>query len=111
MRVARIKGHSLEPVLSDGEFVVFRRKNGAKRGEIVLANHPELGWVAKKVHAVGKGGAIALHGLSELTPDGKRPGSVPPDRLFGKRLFKIPLVRWRSSEASLRAADSIDCAE
>lgn len=107
-KLARINGSSLGPKLLDGTFAVFRRRDKVKRGDVVLLNHPEYGWVIKKVHAVGRTGTISLHGLSDLSAGTQRPGPVASEHLYGRLLFKVPLIRWRSSSA---LADSAEPAE
>ncbi len=85
----------MEPKLRDGNFAVFRRSSRVRRGDIVLAKHPEFGWIVKEVGAIAKNGRVALNGMSRLSTNGSRLGSVSRDEVFGKILARVPLLRWR----------------
>lgn len=97
MRIARVNGRSLAPELPNGAFAVFRRSRKVRRGDVILARHPDFGLVVKKVATITLKGRFALHGMSEHGTSETRLGSVDKSEVLGKLLFRIPLIRWRAN--------------
>ena len=50
----RIRGESMEPLLHDGDTVLVELTPALVRGRIVVARHPEDGYVCKQVERVGR---------------------------------------------------------
>ena len=61
--IARVKGSSLAPQLPHGSIVLFRRRKGLARGDVVLVDHPELGRIVRKISTVGRRGNVYLAGM------------------------------------------------
>lgn len=53
MRIIHIDGHSMEPTLASGDYVVVhKRRKVPKVGDIVVADHPQMGEIIKRVKSV-----------------------------------------------------------
>lgn len=89
MSISRVKGTSLGPKIRDGSFVLFRGGKGARRGDVVLVEHPQLGRIVKKVYAVSRKGDIYLDGLSSDSKDAEIRKSVPRDAVVGVKVCKL----------------------
>jgi phage repressor protein C with HTH and peptisase S24 domain len=50
----RIRGESMEPLLHDGDTVLVELTPALVRGHIVVARHPEDGYVCKRVERIGR---------------------------------------------------------
>jgi phage repressor protein C with HTH and peptisase S24 domain len=50
----RIAGESMEPLLRDGDTVLVELGPALARGRVVVARHPEDGYVCKRVERVGR---------------------------------------------------------
>ncbi|MEM8593052.1 MAG: S24/S26 family peptidase [Pseudomonadota bacterium] len=90
-KLARISGGSMEPLLPDGSFALFRAVKRVKRSDVVLVDHPEFGVIVKKVHAVSFNGRIALRGISMRSTSARQLGQVDPDRVLGRLALRM---RW-----------------
>ena len=97
MKIARIDGRSLGSRFPDGSFAVFRRRREVKRGDIIVARHPELGVIVRKVATITLRGRYSLHGMPRQGGNGEGTGSVARDEVLGTLMFKLPFLRWRTS--------------
>lgn len=50
----RIRGESMEPLLHDGDTVLVELTPALVRGRIVIARHPDDGYVCKRVERIGR---------------------------------------------------------
>ena len=50
----RIRGESMEPLLHDGDTVLVELTPALVRGHVVVARHPEDGYVCKRVERIGR---------------------------------------------------------
>ena len=87
--IARVSGHGLGSSLPDGSIVLFRRRRGVARGDVVLVDHPELGRVIRKVSAVGRKGNVHLQGTSRHSGEGKPLGKVPRECVLGVKVRRL----------------------
>lgn len=102
----------MEPRLPHGTIGVFRSARGAKRGDIVLVEHPELGSIVRSVYAVSRTGRVSLHAFSRSGNEAERAGMVAPEcikgrlvlRVFGSALFP-KLSRKRKKPAAQPARE------
>ena len=105
LRIGKNNTRRLEPTLPDGAFGVFRRSKRVKRGDIVLVYHPDFGKLVTQVSDISVNGRVALHGLSRLIRDKGGERAVERSDVYGKFLFRIPLLRWRQSRARREAIE------
>jgi signal peptidase I len=91
--IARVRGQSMEPGLPHGTLVLFRRRKGVKRGDVVLVDHPEHGRIVKKVSAVGRQGNIHLRGTSGRASGTSGMSKIHKDAVLGVMLSKLGHVR------------------
>ena len=73
----RVVGTSMAPMLASGDVVLVRadaRGREARAGRVVVARHPDDGYVCKRVASVSPGGLV----LASLEP-GHRPLRLPAD--------------------------------
>lgn len=88
MRIIRIDGHSMEPTLTSGDYVLVRKRRKTPRvGDIVVADHPHMGRIIKRVKTVDADGqAVTLAG------DG--PVSAPSIDLANLPFACISVYAW-----------------
>ena len=89
--IARISGPSMEPLLPDGSFALFRAVRSVKRSDVLLVDHPEFGLIVKKVSAVSANGRVGLRGISRSSTSPRRRGNVDPERVLGRLALRM---RW-----------------
>lgn len=91
----RVVGTSMVPTLDDGDFVVvvplsprvpFAR---ATIGAVVVARHPELGLLVKRVVERATNGWVALGGDGPWSTAPEHLGFVPQEQIVGRALFRI----------------------
>ena len=66
LKVRRVAGHSMQPTLTPGSIVVFRRTQHISAGDIVLARDSSGREIVKRVHAIAAG-------MAELRGDNPSP--------------------------------------
>ncbi|MEM1051199.1 MAG: S24/S26 family peptidase [Pseudomonadota bacterium] len=94
-KIARIDGRSMEPMLVDGSFALFRRRYRREQGEVILVNHKEFGLIVKQVADIAPNGEMVLAGLSPESTSTERLGRVSREQVQGTLVAPIPLLRWR----------------
>ena len=88
-RIARVKGTGLAPALPHGSILLFRRRKGVARGDIVLVDHPEFGRIVGKISTVGRKGNVYLQGMPrDEASEGQR-GKVARDLVRGVKIGKL----------------------
>lgn len=83
----RVSGHSMYPLLRDGQEIQVEKAGRYKVGDIVVATHPiqtDL-TIVKRVAAI-ENGRFRLRGESGAESTDKF-GLVPPERILGKVLL------------------------
>ena len=63
LKIARVRGRSMEPGLPHGTIALFRTSIRPKKDDLVLVEHPDLGKVARKVRAIGRKGNVHLKAI------------------------------------------------
>ena len=89
-RVA-VAGHSMEPTLRDGDWLLYTTVGRARPGTVVVARDPHMPerWLVKRVRAID-GDAVVLAGDAP----GHDTGPVPRANLVGRVLFRYwPVAR------------------
>ncbi|MEM1404571.1 MAG: S24/S26 family peptidase [Pseudomonadota bacterium] len=83
MRVARVRGNSMAPGYLDGDFVIALRFPWMKirRKQVVLAHHPDLGLILKRV-TDQRPGAVLLSGDSPESTSTESMGWVSEGALY-----------------------------
>jgi len=89
LRIMRVEGASMEPLVPADSFAVFRPTRRAKPGDVVLVDHPRFGRIVKSIRDVDADG-ISLSGQSKFSVSTARLGKVRPDRVIGKMIHLIP---------------------
>ena len=87
--IARVKGASLAPQLPHGSIVLFRRRKGVARGDIVLVDHPELGRIVRKITTVGRRGNVYLAGMVRDETSEESSSRVSRERVRGVKFGKL----------------------
>lgn len=108
LRIGKINGRSLQPALRDGTFAVFRSAKRVKRGDVVLVYHPEFGKLVREVGAITVNDRVSLLGMSRLIAGNGGESAVEHASVYGKILFRIPLLRWRQARPRRGAAGPVD---
>jgi nickel-type superoxide dismutase maturation protease len=88
LRYLAVAGPSMEPTLSDGDWVLARSTDRAEPGDVVVVEHPDRAGllVVKRVQRVGPDGYWVL---------GDAPGASTDSRQFGAVAVVIGRVIWR----------------
>ncbi|MEO0575881.1 MAG: S24/S26 family peptidase [Pseudomonadota bacterium] len=64
MRLFRVRGRSMLPTLHDGDYVIGRRyrvgRSRLNSGQVVCVDHPDLGWLIKRVGKLSDAGVQLL---------------------------------------------------
>ncbi|MEO1489461.1 MAG: S24/S26 family peptidase [Pseudomonadota bacterium] len=87
--ITRIYGHSMQPLLRDKSFALFRAVKRVKRGDVVLVDHPEFGMIVKSVSTVSRTGQVGLRGLSKSSTTSYRLGLVDHSRVKGRLVMRL----------------------
>jgi len=90
-RLVRVSGHSMSPVLEDGDYVVLkrvRRQSALKPGEIVLIRHAEFGDILKRIRRLGPNG-IEAEGISDASVSSEKIGRVAFEHVLGRLIWRI----------------------
>ncbi len=96
-QLVRVTGDSMVPALDDGDFVITRPGTPAV-GDVVLARHPSLGLIIKRVRAANTDRTYALVGDNPISTSTTAIGPVPADRVQGVAVWSISpagIVRLR----------------
>lgn len=89
MRIARVRDKSMEPKLPKGSVVLFSSKRRPKRGDTVLAIHPDVGKVVQRVSAIGRKGGVYLSANSRRAGTDESIGRVELDDVLGVMVRRI----------------------
>jgi signal peptidase I len=99
-----VRGNSMWPAYTDGQWVLVRRTRRCRPGDVVMFRAPagsDIGWLIKRVSAVGgdpvpadlrtlvedgpvPDGHVAVRGDSERSLDSRHFGFVPAARIVGR---------------------------
>lgn len=79
----------MEPRLPKGSVVLFKSKVRPKRGDTVLALHPEIGKVVQKVTAVGRKGGVHLSAERKGGEEAQSVGRVDPENVLGVMVRRL----------------------
>jgi len=91
-KIARIDGRSMEPMLPDGSFALFRRAKTVEQGDVILVNHPEFGLIVKQASFIADDGRVALQGTSSHSTRPERLGRVDKSLVLGKMIARLPRI-------------------
>jgi nickel-type superoxide dismutase maturation protease len=96
-RTVAVAGHSMEPALRDGDWVIVAPLARPPRvGEIVLARDPRVPerLVLKRVAGVKGGACMLLGDRPEESTDSRTFGPVALSEVLGRAIFRYaPLLR------------------
>nr|WP_277813506.1 S24/S26 family peptidase [Erythrobacter longus] len=84
-----IRDKSMEPRLPKGSLVLFKSKVRPKRGDTVLALHPEIGKVVQRVTAVGRKGGVHLSAECKRGDEAQSVGRVEPADVLGVMVRRL----------------------
>jgi signal peptidase I len=92
LRVARVGGRSMSPMLQDGDFIVAVRSGWAdryRRGDVVLVDHAALGWIVKRIARIDAEGWLRLEGDDPASCSSESIGRVPSQAVLGRAVLRI----------------------
>ncbi|MDE1849106.1 MAG: nickel-type superoxide dismutase maturation protease [Candidatus Micrarchaeota archaeon] len=89
IRIFRVRSSSMEPTLSDGDYVIASAWHGRLReGDIVVLRHPSNGMpIVKRVKAVGNGRLFVVGDNWQYSEDSRTLGALGIGTVMGKVLF------------------------
>jgi hypothetical protein len=82
----------MSPTLHDGDFVVALRTRWAGRyrpGDVVLVDHPALGWIIKRIARLEPEGWLRLEGDDPESCSSEFLGNVPLQAVLGRAVLRI----------------------
>lgn len=88
----RVDGDSMSPSLIAGDYVITWRlpARRLRPGQIVVADHPKLGRIIKRIDQTTKDGHIVLSGDNRLASTSSEDiGLLPAQRLRGVVIYHI----------------------
>ncbi|MEM1051200.1 MAG: S24/S26 family peptidase [Pseudomonadota bacterium] len=88
-KIALVRDKSMEPRLPKGSLILFKSKIRPKRGDTVLALHPDIGKVVQRVSAVGRQGGVHLSAETKDGGDTRSVGRVPPENVLGVMVRRL----------------------
>lgn len=88
-KIARVRDRSMEPRLPKGSVVLFKSSKRPKRGDTVLAMHPDIGKVVQKVTAVGRKGGVYLSVEKAKGHEAQSVGRVPLEDVLGVMVRRL----------------------
>ena len=94
-RVA-VRGHSMEPALREGDWVlVLPPRRAPRQGEVVLVRDPRerTRLLLKRVAAVGPEGCAVMGDRSDHSTDSRHFGAVPLGDVVGRAAFRYAPLR------------------
>ena len=91
-RAVRVSGHSMRPLLSDGDVVLVKQTSEVAIGDVVLASHPFKTSVTilKRVVSMDDAGNVELVGDDpSASSDSRSFGSIPMRDIRGKVVCRL----------------------
>ncbi len=93
LRIFRVKGESMQPVLYEGDFVValvaFRWAKRARPGRKLVVQHPEYGVIIKRVVSVEPDGSCWLGSDNQSGISTQQIGKITPSQIIGRVLWCV----------------------
>lgn len=90
LRFVKVQGDSMEPCLSDGDFVLISRWIlNLKVGNIVVFTHPHYARMIKQIKAIDSAGNLLLQGCNPASISPEKMGWIKPSDLEGKVIFQV----------------------
>lgn len=100
IKIFRVSGSSMQPTLSDGDYVVaVTRWWRPREGRLAVVNHKDYGIIVKRVLLRSSGGYRLTSDHAHGT-DSRTIGEVPEGRMIGPVLFAVRRPGGRSKNAS-----------
>lgn len=92
LRIIKVAGASMAPVLKNGDFVVAKLRVNAQEledGDVVVFEHKRLGTIVKAVGAKTPEGDRPLFGLSDYSTSEINLGLIGRDSIVSKAIWHI----------------------
>ena len=88
--IKKVKGHSMEPDLNDGDYIVVLSLflNRLRLDDWVVIQHPQFGNIVKQICGVSSEG-YKVKGLSKYSTDTESLGVIRQNMIRGKVLLRI----------------------
>lgn len=99
----RIHGDSMSPSLLTGDYVVTWRMQASRllEGQVVVVDHPTLGRIVKRIHALLANQQVLLIGDNRRqSTETEVIGHVDAHRVLGKMVWRIAMPTGRASARS-----------
>ncbi|MEM1192146.1 MAG: S24 family peptidase [Pseudomonadota bacterium] len=88
LRLVKICGDSMAPVLPDGSYTLFSHAFGLTAEDIVLVEHEQFGTIVKAIARIHRG-QFSIKGLSPRSTDEKVLGPVWRHQIIGKLRYTV----------------------
>lgn len=98
--LVRVRGHSMEPTLCDGDLVIAQRQGHGRRvreGDVVYLHRPKDRPMIKRLGPETPEGAFALSGDGVASAPSIDLGTVSPPHIRARALARVPQRGWRIS--------------
>jgi nickel-type superoxide dismutase maturation protease len=87
-RLIKVAGDSMSPALRDGDYILIKKARSLRPGFVVVADHPRLGRIVKRVMALDENG-ITLAGDNPSSTASVEIGPMQPEQLRGRAILAI----------------------
>lgn len=87
-KLVKVRGVSMTPALSPGDYVFFTKARTLRPGFVVLVDHPKYGSIIKRIKTVERNG-VSLQGDSAESTSSEAMGLVIASAIKGRARFVI----------------------
>jgi len=100
LRLIRIRGNSIAPYLSDGEYAVILQlrwlRKPLSKGNFIVFYEKMHGTLIKQIDSLSLDGKrFFVRGLDDFSTDSRFFGAIPIEQVQGKVIFRIKKIsRW-----------------
>jgi len=88
LKIVKVRGESMTPALSPGDYIIFTKARALRPGFVVLADHPKYGSIIKRVRSVQADGVI-LEGDGPDSTTSEAMGLLAIDRIRGRARLAV----------------------
>ena len=87
-KIAKVRGESMTPALSPGDYIIFTKARALRPGFVVLVDHSKYGLIVKRISSVQTDG-VFLQGDGPESTSSEAMGLIPHERLRGRARLAI----------------------
>lgn len=85
-RIIKVSGHSMEPTIKDGSYVLIKKQRRYKTGDIIAFEHQRT-TMLKRLTSISNDRALVAGDNLNDSLDSRQLGSIPVSEILGKALL------------------------